>query len=652
MTDASGSTIYRRDPLGRILQKTQTVADNPGNPSVYRVVYQYHPGGAVAQITYPSGLKVFYRKTTSGQISQIDVQVPGNNKPVTPFVTGLAYTALNQPKTWDWNSGDTARRSFDADARMTHNEFASYGYDAASRITGITQNLWAQGSTIDPATGTARSSTYPTPVTWSASYDNRNRLTTFARDSVTTTYTYDANGNRLSAVAKTTSDTDLDGDFDQADFSKTTRQNLSIDTGSNRLLGFTQTLTSIKGNQTVSSSTSQITYRLDQSGNLTSDGLGSFEYDAANRLSKVQVTHYGQAAKVSYLHNTVGQRVFKSEPQSAQTAQIAPNPSALGQGFVTWLKSNFAWLYAPAQRNATLGQSYVYDDANLGATPNLLGEYGNGGAKSAGRIEYIWLPMQDGPSIPIGLFKGNRFFAIHADHIHTPRLITDDSNKVVWQWPYSAFGNNQPSGILKTTPNPKAALTQDPQRKVLLKRTSPALQVNLRYPGQYFDEESNLNYNYFRSYQAAQGRYTQVDPIGLAGGLNRFTYADANPINSVDPMGLATYQCTRRLNNVPFRAGPLYHQFICTGNTKDGHSCGGLVPSGNPLNSAGKIEPDQFKPDQCQKVEDDNACVERCVAKQFVSSLPNYSVNLKYGDNCQTFANQVESSCRAMCRGR
>ena len=260
--------------------------------------------------------------------------------------------------------------------------------------------------------------------------------------------------------------------------------------------------------------------------------------------------------------------------------------------------------------------------------------------------------MQDGPSIPIGLFKGNRFFAIHADHIHTPRLITDDSNKVVWQWPYSAFGNNQPSGILKTTPNPKAALTQDPQRKVLLKRTSPALQVNLRYPGQYFDEESNLKYNYFRSYQAAQGRYTQVDPIGLAGGLNRFTYADANPTNSVDPMGLATYQCTRRLNNVPFRAGPLYHQFICTGNTKDGHSCGGLVPSGNPLNSAGKIEPDQFKPDQCQKVEDDNACVERCVAKQFVSSLPNYSVNLKYGDNCQTFANQVESSCRAMCRGR
>ena len=274
--------------------------------------------------------------------------------------------------------------------------------------------------------------------------------------------------------------------------------------------------------------TSQVTYTVDANGNLTSDGLRTFEYDATNRLSKVQVSQSVDAAKFTYLHNVLGQRVFKSEPQVAQTA---PSQAELGVDFITWLKSNFGWLFAQAQTNATLGQSYVYDDS---ATPNLLGEYGNGGTKSTGRIEYIYLPMEDGTSIPIGLYKGGRFLAIHTDHLGTPRLITDDTNKPVWQWPYIAFGDNKPTGILKATTNPKAALTNDPK---LLKATAP-MEINLRFPGQYFDEESNLNYNYFRTYQPTQGRYTQADPIGLGGGINRFAYVGGNPLSFSDPDGL------------------------------------------------------------------------------------------------------------------
>ena len=484
----------------------------------YSVQYQYHPGGAVAQIGYPSGLKVFYRQNASGQLSQIDVQEPGKNKAVTPFVTALSYTALNQHKAWRWNSGDAASRTFDADGRMTGNEFAAYGYDAASRLTSITQNLWAQNM----------SGTYNAPLSWSAGYDSRNRLTSFSRNDAATRYSYDANSNRLSAIEQTSSDTDLDGDFDQADYHKIASKDLRLDSTSNKLLGFSQTLSAIKGGKTVASSTSQTRFSLDQNGNLTSDGLRQFDYDATNRLVRVQASAGNDAAKVSYLHNALGQRVFKSEPQHAQTT---PTEAELGTDFIRWLKQSFDWLFAQAPANATLGQSYVYDDR---PTPNLLGEYGNGGSQSKGGTEYIWLPTEDGQSLPVGLYRGARFYAVHSDHLGTPRLISDEASKPVWQWPYSAFGDNKPTGILKATTNPKAAMTNQP---VLLKATV-AMEVNLRYAGQYFDEESNFSYNYFRSYQPNQGRYTQADPIGLAGRLNRYSYVEGNPLSYSDPLGL------------------------------------------------------------------------------------------------------------------
>jgi len=60
---------------------------------------------------------------------------------------------------------------------------------------------------------------------------------------------------------------------------------------------------------------------------------------------------------------------------------------------------------------------------------------------------------------------------------------------------------------------------------------------HLRFPGQYYDPETNTHYNYFRDYEPGTGRYGQRDPIGLAGGVNVYSYALGNALNYKDPTG-------------------------------------------------------------------------------------------------------------------
>ncbi|HEY6529307.1 MAG TPA: RHS repeat-associated core domain-containing protein [Cellvibrionaceae bacterium] len=114
---------------------------------------------------------------------------------------------------------------------------------------------------------------------------------------------------------------------------------------------------------------------------------------------------------------------------------------------------------------------------------------------------------------PIAFVQNDGIYYYHLDHLGTPQEITNQQGELVWAVSYKAYGN-------------------------LAVAFKAEVENNLRFAGQYFDEESGLHYNRFRYYDPACGRFINQDPIGLLGGVNNYLYVP-NPTGWVDPLGLS-----------------------------------------------------------------------------------------------------------------
>jgi RHS repeat-associated protein len=125
--------------------------------------------------------------------------------------------------------------------------------------------------------------------------------------------------------------------------------------------------------------------------------------------------------------------------------------------------------------------------------------------------------------------------------------MTDESGAVVWSADYRPFGE--------------------------LSVSNATVENKFRFPGQYYDSETGLHYNYHRYYQPKIARYVSPDPIGFKGGLNLYRYVFNNPINFMDPSGLECLVCNRKATGIIGMAGG-NHAYIWDTTANNGQGDG------------------------------------------------------------------------------
>ncbi|WP_220096267.1 RHS repeat-associated core domain-containing protein [Dissulfurirhabdus thermomarina] len=162
----------------------------------------------------------------------------------------------------------------------------------------------------------------------------------------------------------------------------------------------------------------------------------------------------------------------------------------------------------------------------------------------------------------------------------------------------------------------------------------------LVFPGQYLDEETGLHYNWHRYYDPAAGRYLTPDPIGLAGGINRYAYVQNDPLRFIDPLGLA-YFAKRPLSGMSWMGPGSCNSIDDFFNTEISHEQLFFEDGKSPSN-IGFFDDGTLKSEpnptgyRCRSGKYNDCIMRKAFAN--VGPLPSYCL---IGRNCQTWAERV-----------
>lgn len=502
MSDPAGASAYSYDFAGRLAQENRT----PAGLSNAFTQYGWDKNGNLTGLTYPSGRTAAFTINTSDQATAAAVVVNGTS---TTIASSIAYTPFGPHTGISFSNGLADARSFDSRYRLgtwTLGGLVSktYTWQDDDNITAITDNLNA-----------ANNRTF--------GYDAIHRLTSPASGPWGAgSYSYDANGNRLTKVEGGSS------------------TSYTYTAGTNRLATAT--------------GSEPGTYGYDANGNTTGDGTHTYQFSQRDRLASAD-----SGATATYSYDGDGRRVKKVaggvttlyfyDPEGKLLEEYIPATGA-GKDYV-WMPGTYEPL---ARVDFSLAET---DNGNVlrvtKSSPNVHLDWtldGTSGPFTVKRstsftfsgAQYLG-PSQTAKTLddPVAGNTTNyayeafrhvltdTLYFYHADHLGTPIAMTNTAGALVWRAEHTPFG-----GIYAL---PVSTITN-----------------NLRFPGQYFDGETLLTQNFHRDLDSKIGRYRETDPAYARDGFpSRYVYVGSNPLRFFDWLGL--YACTYHIRS---------HRMSCT----------------------------------------------------------------------------------------
>jgi len=244
-SDANRALSWTYDFMGRVTGKGLTVGTVTES-----VGYGYTSGDLTALAT-PSGQGIVYGYNANHQVTSITVNG-------TTLLSGVTYEPFGGVNGWTWGNGTSVSRSFNGDGIIsqivTAGVTSGYSFDNANRISGISDSS-------------------NSALSWSYGYDLLDRLTSASTSAASYSWTYDANGNRLTQTG-------------------TNASTFSINSTNNQVSATTGSLVR--------------SYLYDLAGNTLAYGSNIFSYNNRGRMN------LASAGSTAYLYNALGQLIEKS----------------------------------------------------------------------------------------------------------------------------------------------------------------------------------------------------------------------------------------------------------------------------------------------------------------------------------------------------
>jgi RHS repeat-associated protein len=486
--DNKNATIYKYDDMGRVYQVI--------SPDTGTTTYSYDPAGNMATKKDAMGVTINYSYDALNRLTTIDF----------PTDTDVLYT-------YDNCTNGKGRLCGVTDASGT----TSYEYTAKGQVT-------KEMKVIDGVT-------YGTNYTYNGNGDVTSITYLGAR-----VVTYNYVTGILNGVTTTQGETitTLASNMTYQAFGGI--KSLAYGNGLNRTITYDN---QGRVGTIVTGGVQNVTYAYDANLNVTAitDNLPTarnktYGYDALDRLTDAT----GPWGPLNYTYDGVGNRktettgigttnytytankLMSSTGEKALTFGYDNNGNTTSENSRQYNYNQNQRLIKAAEATGALGE-YVYNANGQRAKKTVGGSttvfhFDNGGRLIAetdnnGNVQaqYVYLNGQ-----PIAKIESGSVNYIHTDHLGTPVLMTDSTGLKIWEIESKPFGDD--AGI------------------------TGVANLNVRFPGQYYDAETGLHYNYFRDYSPMLGRYVEADPIGLRGGLNFYSYSNNSAINWTDPWGL------------------------------------------------------------------------------------------------------------------